>query len=126
MLVSLAEEGWCYKGNEIARLTVETYLKDMKNAGVDTLVLGCTHFPVFSGLISEYMPGLHLVDMGVSAARRIKEMLISAGAENLSGKAAIHKFFVSDKPVTFEKTVKIFLGDCAENIKINLVDVEKI
>ena len=126
LLVSLAEEGWYQKDNEIARLTVEKYLADMKEAGVDTLVLGCTHFPVFGELIKDFLPDTILVDMGVSAAKYIKETLVSAGEENNSGALAEHKFFVSDKPVTFEKTVKIFLGDCAENIKIDLVDVEKI
>ena len=123
MLVSLAEEGWCTPDNEIARLTVCNYLKDMKSAGIDTLILGCTHFPVFKELILEVLPDVTLIDMGVSAARYIKEFLNKNNAENRDG--GEHKFFVSDKPVTFEKTVKIFLGESGENIKIDLVDVEK-
>ena len=126
LLVSLAEEGWYQKDNEIARLTVKEYLKNMKEAGVDTLILGCTHFPVFSSLISEFLPDTTLVDMGVSAAEYIKDTLVKTGMQRQSEEPAKHTFFVSDKPVTFEKTVKIFLGDSYENIKIDVVDVEKI
>lgn len=126
LLVSLAEEGWFGRDNEIARMTTEKYLFDMKSADVDTLILGCTHFPVFRELINEYLPSVSLIDMGVSAANYIKDVLIKTNTANESGVKAKHEFFVSDKPVTFEKTVKIFLGDCAENVKIDLVDVEKI
>ena len=126
LLVSLAEEGWYQPDNEIARLTVKKYLEDMKKANIDTLILGCTHFPVFSSLIKELLPETALIDMGVSAAEYIKDTLYKTGMQRDEDTQPAHTFFVSDKPVTFEKTVKIFLGDCAENIKINLVDVEKI
>lgn len=126
LLVSLAEEGWYTRDNEIARLAIEKYLSEMKSAGIDTLILGCTHFPVFKDLIEEYLPGVTLIDMGVSAAKYIKETLIKTGSQNTSGKTPAHKFFVSDMPVTFQKTVKIFLGENCINIKTDLVDVEKI
>lgn len=124
MLVSLAEEGWYGAQNEIARLTLKEYLKDMKSAGVDTLILGCTHFPVFKDLIREFLPDVNLIDMGEAVARHIKDILVSTNSQNPGEKPVKHSFFVSDRPVTFEKTVKIFLGDYAENIKIDLVDVE--
>ncbi len=125
LLVSLAEEGLYEPDNEIARLTVAHYLSEIKDNGVDTLILGCTHFPVFEKIISEYMPGVTLIDMGVSAAKHVKDVLTKEDSRNTGEKTA-HRFFVSDKPVTFEKTVKIFLGDCASNLQIDLVDVEKI
>ena len=124
LLVSLAEEGWYKKDNAIARLTVEAYLSDMRDKNIDTLILGCTHFPVFGGLIGEYLPGVTLIDMGLSAARHIREVLKGTDRENTS-KNVSHKFFVSDKPVTFEKTVKIFLGSDFCDIKTDLVDMEK-
>ena len=125
LLVSLAEEGWFVPDNKIARLTVEKYLSDMRAAKVDTLILGCTHFPVFKDLILSVFPGVNLIDMGVSAANYIKEVLKGTDAANGEGLPSTYKFFTSDKPVTFEKTVKIFLGDCAKDIKIDLVDLEK-
>ena len=125
LLVSLAEEGLYEADNRIARLTVEHYLSDMKDSGVDTLILGCTHFPVFEKLIGDYMPNVTLIDMGVSAAKQVSEVLYKTDSQN-TGEKMPHKFFVSDKPVTFEKTVKIFLGDHAKDLKIDLVDVEKI
>ena len=125
LLVSLAEEGWYQPDNQIARLTVERYLSDMKAAGIDTLILGCTHFPVFEALIAGFLPEVTLVDMGLSAAKHIKETLKRAGLENDKNAPVKHRFFVSDKSVTFEKTVKIFLGTNAEDIKVDLVDIEK-
>lgn len=125
LLVSLAEEGWYQKDNKIAGLTVKEYLADMKESGIDTLILGCTHFPVFSQLIKEYMPEVSLVDMGLSAAHYIKDILFKTNCQNDGKTPAKHSFFVSDKPVTFEKTVKIFLGDKCEGININQVDIEE-
>lgn len=125
LLVSLAEEGWYSADNEIAALTVEKYLCDMKKQGVDTIILGCTHFPVFSSLIEKFLPNAHLIDMGLSAAEYIKETLSRENMANEQSKTPNHLFFVSDKPVTFEKTVKIFLGDCASDVTIDQVDIEK-
>lgn len=125
LLVSLAEEGWYQKDNQIARLTVERYLNDMKTAGIDTLILGCTHFPVFEALIADFLPEVTLVDMGLWAAKYIKETLKNENLENDGGAKVNHRFFVSDKSVTFEKTVKIFLGTNAGDIKTDLVDIEK-
>ncbi|MBR4909930.1 MAG: glutamate racemase [Clostridia bacterium] len=126
LLVSLAEEGWYQPDNEIARLTVGKYLEDMKKNGVDSLILGCTHFPVFGELIKSVLPDTELIDMGVPAARYVKETLQKNGMENGGETPAKHLFFVSDKAVTFEKTVKIFLGDFAEDIKIDRADVEQL
>ena len=126
LLVSLAEEGWYQKENAIARLTVQEYTKDMKENGVDTLILGCTHFPVFKDLISEYMPETTLIAMGVSTAEYIKTALTDSNMANECKKPSKHLFFVSDKAVTFEKTVKIFLGEVAEKITIDRVDIEKV
>lgn len=125
LLVSLAEEGWYSPDNEIARLTAETYLRQMKSANVDTLILGCTHFPVFFDIISVLMPGVTLIDMGVSAANYVKELLLTSDMA-ANGAPVQHRFFVSDKPATFRKSLEIFLGDSCENIKTDLVDLEKI
>ena len=125
LLVSLAEAGWYQRDDEVARLTVERYLNNMKTAGIDTLILGCTHFPVFESLIAEYMPQTTLIDMGLSAAKYIRDTLKSTDSQNSSDERGKYEFFVSDKSVTFEKTVKIFLGADAADIKTELVDIEK-
>jgi glutamate racemase len=53
MFVPLAEEGWV--DNAVARMTAEIYLKNLQSSAVDTLVLGCTHYPLLKGIISEVM-----------------------------------------------------------------------
>ena len=127
MLVPLVEEGWTKKDDIVATETLKRYLSPMINAGIDTLILGCTHFPVLSGAISNVLgDGVTLVNMGVSTAEAIKEMLYNSDGLNDSKKSAEHKFFASDKTAAFEKTVKILLGDYDKNFDIEQVDIEKV
>ena len=74
LFVPLAEEGWIE--NEVARLTARTYLRGLKEEGVDTLVLGCTHYPLLKGIIAEVMgEGVSLVDSGEETARTVTSIL---------------------------------------------------
>src|SRR5512143_3371045 len=67
LFVPLAEEGWV--DNEVARLTARIYLQGLKEQGVDTLVLGCTHYPILKGIVAEVMgEGVRLVDAGEETA----------------------------------------------------------
>ncbi|NCD23973.1 MAG: glutamate racemase [Deltaproteobacteria bacterium] len=75
LFVPLAEEGWC--AGEIAELVARRYLERLGvETGIDTLVLGCTHFPVLSGAIGAVMgPGVALVDSARTTAEFVREML---------------------------------------------------
>ena len=74
LFVPLAEEGWV--DNQVARLTAQTYLQELKEAGVDTLVLGCTHYPLLKPVIAEVMgAGVTLVDSAEETARTVAGIL---------------------------------------------------
>jgi len=109
MFVPLAEEGWL--DNEVARLTAEIYLKNLKDSGVDTLVLGCTHYPLLKGIISKVMgEGVNLVDSAEETARVVREILAARGETRPDQERGNHHFFVTDIPAGFIRVGNRFLG----------------
>ena len=110
LFVSLAEEGWW--DTEITRLTAEEYLKPLKKAGVDTLVMACTHYPLLSKVIKEVMgDGVVLVNTGEATARVVKELLGSEGTASEGNKCPVREFYTSDEPELFEQVAAPFLGE---------------
>lgn len=108
LFVSLAEEGWW--DNEITRLTAREYLKSIKDASVDTLVLGCTHYPLLSKVIGEEMgPSVRLVNTGKAVARVVQAYLTESGLCNTDGEVT-RSFYTSDDPGMFEAVASPFLG----------------
>ena len=127
LLVPIVEEGWTDDDDAVALNTLKRYLAPMIDAGVDTLILGCTHFPVLTGAISKILgEGVTLINMGVSTAQAVKERLLSCDALNDGTVSAKHEFFVSDKTATFKKTADILLGDYDRDFNVEQVDIEKI
>ena len=110
LFVSLAEEGWW--DTEVTRLTAEEYLKPLKAAGVDTLVMACTHYPLLSKVIKEVMgDGVVLVNTGEATARVVKELLGSEGTASEGNKCPVREFYTSDEPELFEQVAAPFLGE---------------
>jgi glutamate racemase len=109
LFVPLAEEGWV--DNEVARLTAQTYLQGLKDEGVDTLVLGCTHYPILKGIIAEVMgDGVRLVDSAEETARTVAETLGAGDILRPSSEKGTHHFFVTDVPAGFIRVGNRFLG----------------
>lgn len=109
MFVPLAEEGWV--DNEVARLTASIYLENLRDRGVDTLVLGCTHYPLLKGIISEAMgEGVTLVDSAAETARVVKGILEANGAIRPVQEKGNHHYFVTDVPAGFIRVGNRFLG----------------
>ena len=110
LFVSLAEEGWWDK--EVTKLTAEEYLKPLKEAGVDTLVMACTHYPLLSKVIKEVMgDGVVLVNTGEATAQVVKELLGSEGTASEGNKSPVREFYTSDEPELFEQVAAPFLGE---------------
>jgi glutamate racemase len=108
LFVPLAEEGWV--DGEVAELVARRYLSDFHGEGVDTLVLGCTHYPLLRGVIGRVMgPGVKLVDSAVETARQVEEMLRADDltAANGRGGFTVH---LSDISPTFKQVGERFLG----------------
>jgi glutamate racemase len=111
LFVSLAEEGWW--DTEITRLTAEEYLKPLKEAGIDTLVMACTHYPLLSKVIGEVMgESVVLVNTGVATAKVVKGLLESEGiSSGNNGADSVREFYTSDEPELFEQVAAPFLGE---------------
>ena len=122
MLVPLVEEGWL--GGEITRLTLEKYLKNLISKDVDTLILGCTHYPLLKSSIEKVTRGrMTLIDSGLETAKRVKEILLKENLANNRAKESDDLYFVSDNPQKFRKIGSMFLGEELENVR--RIDFEK-
>jgi glutamate racemase len=114
LFVPFAEEGWL-KG-EVVLSVAKAYLKPLKAAGVDTVILGCTHYPLLKSVIKEVLGGgVTLIDSAKQVAIEVKEIL---AAENLlnGARTAKHKFYVSDNPDWFSELAERFLGARVRNV----------
>ncbi|MDH3973927.1 MAG: glutamate racemase [Deltaproteobacteria bacterium] len=108
LFVPLAEEGWT--DNDIALMTATRYLQTFKESDIDTLILGCTHYPLFKETIRKVMGhDVVLVDSGEEAACELKALLKKRGEKEEIGTVE-RNYFVTDTPDRFLKLGKDFLG----------------
>jgi glutamate racemase len=109
LFVPLAEEGWTE--HPATELIVKEYLFQIKRERIDTLVLGCTHYPILAGVISKFLgDSVTLIDSGEAAARDVGETLGPSGLGNPSSAKPHIQFFVSDIPHKFAEVGERFLG----------------
>lgn len=106
MFVALAEEGWT--SDEIARLVAERYLAPLRGR-VDTLILGCTHYPLLAGPIQAALPGVTLVDSASATAEAVAGLLASRGLLR-GGGPGWHRYLVTDNLDRFLSVGRHFLG----------------
>jgi glutamate racemase len=113
MLVPLVEEGWT--ANEIAERTVAHYLESVKQSGIDTLLLGCTHYPLLTALFARVLgPGVRIVDSATATAGEVRERLSAARLLRRGGRGAL-SFFVTESPERFIRVGRNFLGPEVES-----------
>ncbi len=113
LFVPLAEEGWVE--NDVAREAAALYLASLRQSRIDTLVLGCTHYPLLARTIADYLgPEVQLID---SAAETARDVVATLGARTLarpSGRGSA-SFFVTDVPDRFTKIGGRFLGSAVDS-----------
>lgn len=111
LFVPLVENAFVSPQDEVTRLVAERYLAPIREAGVDTLILGCTHYPIIAPIISSVMGrGVTLIDSGREAAlalsRALREQeLLCDGSEPRTV-----SYFVTDTPENFAAVAELFLG----------------
>ena len=111
LFVSLVENSFISPEDPIVRLTVERYLAPMKQEGIDTLILGCTHFPIIARAIADYLGDLvTLIDSGRETALYAAALLQADKLLNNSTEAGQCRYYVSDTVEDFRRTAEIFLG----------------
>ncbi len=102
LFVPLIEEGWI--DDEITLKVAQRYLSYFKDKDIDTLVLGCTHYPLIKELIAKVLPGVKIVDSAQETARAVRSAVKPNG-----GRGSL-RIFVSDKTDRFEKIAKMIMG----------------
>lgn len=115
LFVPLAEEGWI--NHPVTRQVAEEYLADMRASRVDTIVLGCTHYPILRPLIDEVM-GDHLtfIDSGEAVADEVAHMLEERNLVRASRAPRTEHFYVTDAAVRFRRVAELFLGRPLETV----------
>jgi glutamate racemase len=109
LFVPLVEEGWV--DNEVALLAARNYLGYLKAEGIDTLVLGCTHYPLMKKVIAQVMgEDVVLIDSARETALEIKDLLASKALANDSGMEPAREFYATDAPEKFRSLGSRFLG----------------
>lgn len=127
LFVPLVEAGWIDENDPVVYETVKKYLTPLIEAEVDTLILGCTHYPVLSPAIRRVLgDGVALINAGVSTAQAVKENLVNNDMLNNSHSKSNQEYFVSDITPSFSKIAALLLGNKPEEGAVKQVDIEKI
>lgn len=118
LLVPLIEENWSEKRE--TKMIVKKYLHNLKEQEIDTLILGCTHYPLLKDLIQiKIGRRVQIVDSAVEVAKKVKKYL-DENPESKKNKNNQHKFFVSDITPHFEEIAGKWLDKKVELEKVNL------
>lgn len=124
LLVPLVENGFTGKDNPVARQVVAQYLAPVLAESIDTLILGCTHYPLLEDIIADLAgPEITLISSGKEAAKCASAILTEQ--ELLSGReeAGRTEYFVSDSVELFAENARVFLGSNVEG-RVHKVDIE--
>jgi glutamate racemase len=121
LFVPLAEEGWIK--HRATYEIAEEYLKELREEEIDTLVLGCTHYPILTEVIQKVIgPKVSLIDSGVASSELIKLELEKFNLLSDSGTIGSQEYYVSDIPAKFKEVAELFLGRGIEHV--HKVDLE--
>ena len=116
LFVPLVEEG--LEEDEVARVVVEKYLREVKAAAIDVLLMGCTHYPILEPQIGKILgSGVYIVNSGRETAREVRRMLEKQGSQRNSGKGGC-TYFVTDAPDRLSDLGARILGEPLERVRL--------
>lgn len=122
IFVPLVEAGWW--NNDIALRTAEEYLLPLKKEGIDTLVLGCTHYPLLKGVISQVMGDeVKLVSSALEVVKVVKEVIKELDIARDEKVKPVYRYYTSDSVEKFESLGSLILRK--EIRSVEKVDIEK-
>ncbi len=114
LFVPFVEEGWL-SGNVVLQVA-RSYLNPLRQAGVDTVILGCTHYPLLKPVIKTVLgKEVTLIDSAKQVAIEVKKILSGEGLMR-KGKKGRQKFYVSDNPEWFSELARRFLGQPVKDV----------
>ena len=112
LLAPLVENGRIHRGDVVIETMTREYLEPVLEAGIDTLILGCTHYPLLTDVIAEICgPGVELVSAGEEAAFELKRKLKADGLRADETRQGEPEFYVSDRAEDFERMASLFLQE---------------
>jgi len=123
LFVPIVEEGW--ENSDVAYMTAKKYLLELKEHNIDSLVLGCTHYPVLRYTIDKVLEGkVTLVNPAYETAKAVKALLKENNLLSSKLDGGVQRFFVSDDPEKFKRIGGNILR--TEIVSIEKVDIEKM
>ncbi|MEG2378065.1 MAG: glutamate racemase, partial [Clostridia bacterium] len=121
LFVPLVENGRIETSDAILKIAVEEYLEPLRTAQVDTLILGCTHYPIIADAIAKYMGyAVTLINPGYEAAHHLEGIMQTGGKKN-----GVYKFFVSDDIESFSEQASVFLGHSVSG-SVELINIDAV
>jgi len=117
LFVPLVEEGWL--DHQVTRLTAQEYLKPVVAQNIDTLVLGCTHYPLLKPLLREILGDkIRLVDSAQAITEETGNLLSEKNLRNEQQKPPEYRYYVTDVPIRFQGIGERFLGRTLANVNV--------
>jgi len=121
LFVPLAEEGWTH--NTVTRLTAEIYLQELLDKDIDSLILGCTHYPLLYECIRDIVGPIRIINAAESTARKLRAFLTNNEMENREHTSKEHCFYVSDNTKKFSRICNLILRHNYNAVKIDIEDL---
>ena len=127
LFVHLVENGFFAPDDPIPYLTAERYLTEIRESGADTLILGCTHYPLLRPILEKCLPGVTMIDSGAEAARSLCGVLAERELLTAKTEPGSVSCYVSDEPQGFASCAERFLGLPPGGVlpKVTRVEIER-
>jgi len=123
LFVPLAEEGWI--DHKVTQLVAKEYFTELREKNIDSLVLGCTHYPILIDTIQKVIgKNVKLIDSGTPAAKLVEDYLNGRQLRNQSVHQGSNEFYVSDVPAKFREVAERFLGK--KIVNMHKVELEEL
>jgi len=123
LLVPLIEEGWI--GHPVMEMVLREYLSAFEGTDIDTIVLGCTHYPLIKKDIENLMPGAKVVDSAITTAIKVGQMLESGGFKNQNQVKGLFRIYLTDLTDNFSGLLKIIMKDAVPHFEVVSLNFEK-
>lgn len=110
LLVPLVENGRFQRTDKVVQIILDEYLEPLHRENIDTLVLGCTHYPLLKDAVAACLPDVEIICSGEVSTDTLQDMLVKNDMINDSCEAGTHRYFVSDDADGFTENAEAFLG----------------
>lgn len=111
LFVPLVENGRIHRGDKVIELVVEEYLSGLREKDIDTLILGCTHYPLLNEVIGDFMgPDVQQVSPGAETAEYLIKKLKQKNALAAPDRQGSRRYYVTDSPEGFLRQASLFMG----------------